>query len=542
MAASGDELEALRRENARLRKLLKLTEAEAAPAQGTQAAWFDRAPGPVDANSPPEAKVAFYTALFRARRDVYALRWENAHRGTSGWVPAVEGGWRKGRQASDQRHLPLTPDVLAAHLTGDIHIGLYPMLPGDQTCWLAADFDGQAAMLDALAYLKAARAVGAPAALEVSRSGIGAHVWIFFTDPVPAATARQLGTGLVREAIALRGRMDLRCYDRLFPSQDVLPGNGPGNQIAAPLQGKCRKVGTTVFLDLGTLEPHEDQWDYLSTLERLTPREVTRLATALRDPAMGSRVDRTRPARSTRTQPRPAPIVHLRLDGGIRIAGDQLSPSMYATLKHAASTYNPEFYDRQRRRQSTWNVPRIITSYDETLDDHLVLPRGLLTVTTKLLEEAGSKVEIDDQRQTGTTQTYASGAELTPTQLGAVRDVLPHDLGLLVAPPGAGKTVMACAVIAERAVSTLVLVDRKTLADQWRQQIHDRLDVNPANWAAGDPNSPVSSTWPPCRPWRGVPISTSRCGAMGSSWWTSVTTCRPRPSRPRSAPSRLAAG
>ena len=130
-------------------------------------------------------------------------------------------------------------------------------------------------MLDALAYLKAARAVGAPAALEVSRSGIGAHVWIFFTDPVPAATARQLGTALVREAIAIRGRMDLRCYDRLFPSQDVLPGQGPGNLIAAPLHGKSRKLGTTVFLDLAALEPFEDQWEYLSTLERLTPKQVT---------------------------------------------------------------------------------------------------------------------------------------------------------------------------------------------------------------------------------------------------------------------------
>ena len=108
----------------------------------------------------------------------------------------------------------------------------------------------------------------------MSRSGIGAHVWIFFTDPVPAATARQLGTALVREAIAIRGRMDLRCYDRLFPSQDVLPGNGPGNLIAAPLHGKSRKLGTTVFLDLSTLEPFEDQWDYLSTLERLTPKQV----------------------------------------------------------------------------------------------------------------------------------------------------------------------------------------------------------------------------------------------------------------------------
>lgn len=115
----------------------------------------------------------------------------------------------------------------------------------------------------------------------MSRSGIGAHVWIFFTDPVAAATARQVGTALVREAIAIRGRMDLRSYDRLFPSQDVLPGQGLGNQIAAPLHGKSRKLGTTVFLDLATLEPHEDQWDYLSTLERDTqrpPRPASRTA------------------------------------------------------------------------------------------------------------------------------------------------------------------------------------------------------------------------------------------------------------------------
>src|SRR3954454_21620943 len=175
------ELESLRQENARLRRLLKLTDTEAAPARGTQAAWFDKAPGQVDARSSSRAKVEFYAALFGARRDVSAVRWENARARKSGWMPAVEGGWRKGRPASEVRHLPLTPEVLAAHLTGDIHIGLYPMLAGDQTCWLAADFDGQAAMLDALAYLKAARGVGAPAALEVSRSGVGAHVWIFFT-------------------------------------------------------------------------------------------------------------------------------------------------------------------------------------------------------------------------------------------------------------------------------------------------------------------------------------------------------------------------
>lgn len=480
-----EELDSLRRENARLRRLLKLTDAEAAPARGTQAAWFDKAPGSVDARSTPQAKVEFYAALFGARRDVYAVRWENARSGKSGWMPAVEGGWRKDSKSSDHRYLPLSREVLAAHLTGEIHIGLYPMLPGDQTCWLAADFDGAAAMLDALAYLKAARSVGAPAALEISRSGMGAHVWIFFTDPVPAASARQLGTALVREAIAIRGRMDLRCYDRLFPSQDVLPGRGPGNLIAAPLHGKSRKAGTTVFLDLATLEPFEDQWDYLSTLERLTPRQVSKLATTLREPAVGSRVDRARPAQSTRTQPSPAPIVHLALDGGVRIPGSELSPSLYATLKHAASTYNPEFYDRQRRRQSTWNVPRIITSYDETLDDHLILPRGVLDTAATLIKEAGSKVETDDRRVSGEATDFDLDLTLDPAQQAAVDDLLPHDLGLLVAPPGSGKTVMACALIAKRGTSTLVLVDRKTLADQWRRQIQNVLGRKPGQLGGG---------------------------------------------------------
>ncbi|MBA3745438.1 DEAD/DEAH box helicase [Sporichthya sp.] len=479
------QLAELRQENERLKKLLRLTKFESEPAPGTQTAWFDRAPGPVNAGSPPEAKVAFYTTLFGARRDVYAVRWENPRLGKSGWMPAVEGGWSKGKQ-DDPRYLPLTPDVVAAHLRGALHIGLYPMLPGDETCWLAADFDGSAAMLDALAYLKAARALGAPAALEVSRSGVGAHVWIFFTGPVPAITARQLGTGLVREAIALRGHMALSCYDRLFPSQDTVPTGRFGNLIAAPLHGTSRKENrTTVFLDLATLEPYDDQWDYMSTLDRLEPKQVSKIAARVREPTVGVKVQRLHPTTATKTQPRSAPVVHLTLDGGVRVPGGELTPAQYATFKHAASMANPEFYDRQRRRQSTWNIPRFIQSFDETLDGHLVLPRGLLDTALRVVEQAGSKADIRDQRISGAHIEVAFTADLTPGQHDAVQRVLAHDLGLLVAPPGSGKTVMACAVIAKQAVSTLVLVDRKTLADQWRKQIQSLLGVKPGQIGGG---------------------------------------------------------
>ena len=304
-------------------------------------------------------------------------------------------------------------------------------------------------MLDALAYLKAARAVGAPAALEVSRSGIGAHVWIFFAGPVPAATARALGSGLLREAIALRGRMNLTAFDRLFPSQDVLPSSGGiGNLIAAPLQGRSRRHGATVFLDLATLEPHTDQWSYLASLHRLSPREVERLAERVAPPTVGAAITRLVPATASGIQPRPAQVISVQLAAGVAVDMSALTPALLATLKHAASMPNPAFYDRQRRRFSTWGVPRFLHSFDETLDGRLVLPRGLAGLLSTVVREAGSALEIDDRRADGASQQFVLTATLRDDQAVAVADLADHDHGVLVAAPGAGKTVIACALIA----------------------------------------------------------------------------------------------
>ncbi|HUZ25001.1 MAG TPA: hypothetical protein VMV07_14695 [Streptosporangiaceae bacterium] len=417
------ELARLRAENARLLRLLKLSPQEAAAPRPAQAAYFEAPPGLVDDGSPPEAKVAFFGALFAARTDVYAVRFDNRRTGKQGWVPAVRGGWRKGVRHEDRDYLPLTAVVLAAHLKGEVHIGLYPLLDGDKCWWLTADFDGPEAMFDALMYVKAGRALQVPVALEVSRSGVGAHAWVFFTSPVPAELARRLGTGLLREAMALRGRITLASYDRLFPSQDLLPTGGMGNLIAAPLFRPARRNGATVFLDLEALEPHKDQWAYLSTLGRMSPQELKRAADRAGKVAVATEVTRLVTASSTATQPQAAAVLRARLGAGIRVEQAELTPGLTATLRHAASMHNPLFYERQRMRASTYNIPRFLHAYDETLDGGLILPRGMLDTVTDLAAQAGSRLDITDERTLGTAQQLTITATLTPPQRAAVTEL-----------------------------------------------------------------------------------------------------------------------
>jgi hypothetical protein len=230
------ELELLRAENARLRRLLALAQGAKATVNAGNGDARPKRSRP-DFDSSAAEKVALVRRLFRGRDDVYALHWKSARTGKSGYVPATAGGWTK---AGPKTYLPLSDETVVRHLHGREAIGVYPLLVDDGCWFLACDFDGRTWQLDALAVLEACAEREVPAALERSRSGEGGHVWVFFTAPVAAGSARRLGALLLRAAMTCRAELDLASYDRLFPNQDFLPAKGFGNLIALPLQGRCR--------------------------------------------------------------------------------------------------------------------------------------------------------------------------------------------------------------------------------------------------------------------------------------------------------------
>ena len=477
-ADAGDvtaELERLREENARLRELLGMDER---PTDAHTVSWSPTllsaspAVAPIDAESSNSAKLTLFRSLFGARSEVYACRWESSSSGKAGWSPATKDRWSKGR--SPKNYLPLTDTVLASHLRGDETVGIYPLLRGDTCALLACDFDNGTWALDALAYLDACHRNAVPAALERSRSGNGAHVWLFFTAPVAASSARAMGAALLRQAMAARAELDLSSYDRFFPSQDFMPKAGFGNLIALPLQGGCATTGTTLFLDPTTMQPWPDQWAFLSSVARMTPDAVESLAETLRPVDAGPALSLADLAKAG--GPPPPPVVRARLGAELSIERAGLPPAVVAGLKHLASIANPEFYEKQRMRFSTWDTPRFISAYREDLE-WLHVPRGLTDKVTDLFASLDSTVDVVDDRPEPPIADFEFRGELRSQQSAAVADLVDHDLGVLVAPPGAGKTVMACAVIAHHDTPTLVVVDRKELVDQWRSRLQHHLGL-----------------------------------------------------------------
>ena len=494
------EIEQLRQENAQLRKKLgmevsqpkadyrqsgltsvgsnsRVEEAQEDTSYGRNNPIYAK-PARVGSNFSAEEKIKLFRTLFRGREDVYAVFWFNERTGKKGYSPACEDPWSS-KKGKAKKYLALTDEVILSHLTGEKIVGVYPLLK-DDTCWfLACDFDKEGWALDALAFLNICKDYGVPAYLERSRSGNGGHVWIFFSTPVLATSARQLGIRLLKETMVIRAEMDLASYDRFFPSQDFLPRAGFGNLIALPLQKNCRTLGNTEFLNVNDseLRPLPDQWKFLSEIKRLGYSQVEMFLEKIPPVSVGPRNPGSVSPAVRHRYPAPKQIRCV-LGATLSVEKSGIPPWLMAQMKQLALLHNPQFYEREKLRLSTWRISRFIRCYEEDAS-HLHLPRGTVEELTEITAEAGTKLSLTDQRPLPEKLSFKFLGSLMPKQINAVRAVLSDNMGVLVAPPGAGKTVMGCYAIAERSVPTLVLAHRKPILDQWRTQLGDLLGLSP---------------------------------------------------------------
>ncbi len=438
-------------------------------------------------------KIKLFMSLFKGRDDVYARRWENKKKGTSGYSPSCLNEWKPGlcvkpkgtcTGCTHKAYAALTEKVIDNHLRGKIVAGIYPMLP-DETCWfLAIDFDDGEWQKDISVLREVCAEFAIPVAIERSRSGNGSHAWVFFESPLTASLARKFGTSLLTYAMQYRHEITFKSYDRFFPNQDTMPKGGLGNLIALPLQKEARKDKNSEFIDQN-FEPYPDQWVFLNTIRTLSEDDVITLSLKLgqgnelgvlkRDEEETQKPWETTKVKLLKTDfPRQIDIVKANM---LFVPKAGISQRALNQLKRLAAFKNPEFYKNQAMRLPTYNKPRIVCCADDTAD-YLCLPRGCEQDLRSVFDELGMDVNCLDKTNHGKRIDVAFIGNLRNEQPQAVDWLLEHDIGVLSGTTAFGKTVVAIKLIAERKVNTLIIVDRASLIRQWKNKLSEFLAIN----------------------------------------------------------------
>ena len=451
----------------------------------------------------------FFMMFCRGRKDVYDLRYTNPKTGKNGYYTQCFNRWDRGchiqkkdgvrcKDCELRAYKPVTLPLIKAHMNGtdpngnDV-VAIYPMLENNLCQLLVFDFDNHAKGAEQEDYaniddgwkeeINALRHIcknlDVDAAVERSRSGRGAHLWIFFKEMVPVRLARRFGFALLEKGAESVNLKSFKYYDRMIPTQDALPEGGLGNVIALPLQGMALKSGNSAFID-ENWNAYEDQLNVLAGTRRLTRQGIEDYLSLWYSTGSTSEDNGTDAPWDKNSEIEAGSVkgvVRIVLADRIYIDSTGMSNKTKRQLRRMATFSNKQYFQNQAMDMPNYDESRFIyLGSDE--GKYIVLPRGLREEILKKFDNAGISYKIEDKRTKGQELNISFRGELRESQIPAVETMLENETGILHAATAFGKTVVCCDMIARRGISTLILVDRADLMNQWIKRLEEFLDID----------------------------------------------------------------
>lgn len=424
------------------------------------------------------ARLDIYKDLFVGREDVYAHRYFNKNLQKDMYAPVTQ--FKNGQPIKGQKGwIPLTDEALISHLDNQKRefIGLYPMYE-DSTCkFVVIDIDKQNWQEICNAIRSVCTEHDIPILVEISQSGKGCHMWIFFDGQIKANKARKLADEILQASMEYYPALPFSAFDRIFPSQDFIQKDKLGNLIAAPLQGQRRKQDRTVFVD-ESFVPYKSQWKTLANVNRLNENSIDRIiANFEQENQIEIHTENQQCVQGDLFLNRTIYIESLEIikSNMLYVSKKGLSAKQISYLKTLGAFWNPQFFQRQKQRLSIYKTPRVI-DLSADLSDYVVLPRGV----EDELNNQVAHIDWKDQTVTGNSIEVCFNGKLKKEQKDAQEKMMTHSNGILAARTGFGKTVIAASIIAEKKISTLILVNNRDLAQQWVKRLKSFLEISSA--------------------------------------------------------------
>jgi len=406
----------------------------------------------------PQEKIKLFTLLFKGRIDVFARRWERWGTDISGYSPVYI-------DKEKQKYTPLDDYFIEQHLRGNVVLGLYPLLANNTSWFVVADFDGENWPEQAKRFLSKCSEYNLPGYVERSRSGKGGHVWFFFDQAYPAHKSRKIFLHLIKESGSIDQFDKEDSFDRIFPNQDYLSGKGLGNLIALPLQGNSIKLGNSIFLNSDDdFNPIEDQWSFLITTKRISAVNLDEIFNKLSKDKLGNK--KVSYGKS----------LSLTVGSYISIPKQQMFKPLTDFLTENLNFFNSNYIVRRNLGLSTYKLEKYFKAIAKD-DNNVLIPRGFLNKLTAYLNDNSIDFVIENSLNKLSDIDIKPEFQLFDYQKEALEYFIHQGQGILVAPPGSGKTIMGLALIANKLQPALIITHRKQIYNQWLDRIEDFLKI-----------------------------------------------------------------